>query len=50
MIGHGEVGEAVKLLKKNYNKSLLGVIFVQTCSLTSVYNDMYTVFIYDTPQ
>ena len=49
-IGQGKVGEADKMLKTIYNKSLLGVIFVQTCSLTSIYNGMYKVFSYDTPQ
>ena len=31
-----------------YYKSSLGAIFVQTCSLTSIYNGMYTACSYDT--
>ena len=43
-------GQAVKMLKTNYYRSLLVTIFVQTCSLISIYNGMYTVCSYDIPQ
>ena len=43
MIGH--VGEGCKNAQIIYYKSLLGDIIVQTCSLTSIYNGIYTVCI-----
>ena len=43
-------GEAVKMLITIYLKSSLVTSFVQTCNLISIYNDVCTVFSYDTPQ
>ena len=43
-------GEAVKMLKTNYYKSLLASIFVQTRSVISINNGMYIACSYDTYQ
>ena len=43
-------GKAAKMLKTNYFISTLVPNFVQTCILISIFNGMYTVCSYDTPQ
>ena len=43
-------GKAVKMLKTKYYKGQLVINFVHPCSLISIYNGMYTVSSYDTPQ
>ena len=48
--GGGGGGKMSKCSKTNYYKSTLVIFFVHTCSLISIYNGMYSVFCYDTPQ
>ena len=50
MIGQKREGCQNAKKKPIYYESSLVAYFVQTCSLTSIFNGMYTLCSYDTPQ